>query len=105
MIFWVGLGIIVLILSLVVVMVGIVRLREDIYAVKEKLDELTSLSLNPRTRISQASMQSGATTEEQTLAKLGRVSVAKRVVVGGDDDSVQKQTLMKATQGQEDNDG
>lgn len=97
MIGWVVLGAILILLSLVAVMVGIVRVREDIQAQNEKIDKLTSLSLNPRTRIAQATMQSGAVTEEQKLQRLGRASVARRVVVGGDDDSVQKQNLQRAT--------
>lgn len=104
---WVVLGAILILLSLVAVMIGIVRVREDIQAQNEKIDELKSLSLNPRTRIGQATMQSGAVTEEQTLQKLGRASVARRVVVGGEDGSVQKQNLQRATrhQQEEDSDG
>lgn len=51
------------------------------------LRQVASLQLNPRTRISTASMQSGAVTQEQSLERLGRASAARRIVVGGDPDS------------------
>jgi hypothetical protein len=44
-------------------------------------------------RISRASMQSGKVSEEQHLARLGRASAARRVVVGGDADSQQYKNL------------
>lgn len=81
--------------GLVIAIFGIARVRDDIYELSGKLDQLTTLSLNPRTRIGQATMQSGPVTEEQQLERLSRASVARRVVVGGDDDSVQKQNLMR----------
>lgn len=45
------------------------------------------------TRQSRASMQSGATTDEQRLTRLGRASAARRVVVGGELDSQLYQDL------------
>lgn len=40
-----------------------------------------------RSRISRASMQSGETSPERELTRLGRATAARRVVVGGDPDS------------------
>ena len=51
-------------------------------------DEVRQLRLTSRARVRRASMQSGATTDEQVLSRLGRASVGRRVVIGGDDDSV-----------------
>ena len=59
--------------------------------------ELRELRLHYRTRIAQASVQSGAVSDEQKLERLGRASAARRVVVGGDDASVQKQNLIRQT--------
>jgi len=92
----------IVLLALGVLVVGINRVRDDISDLSGQLEKLTALSLNPRTRFAQATMQSGATTEEQTLSKLGRSSVARRTVVGGDDDSVQKQNLIRGTEVQTD---
>ena len=83
---------------LVALIIGLASVQKDIQGLNDKLDQLTSLSLNPRTRIGQATMQSGAVSEEQKLERLGRASVARRVVVGGDDDSRQKQDLMRSTE-------
>lgn len=52
-----------------------------------ELCKLVKGSLNPRTRIGTLAPQSGATSVEQKLSKLGRASAARRVVVGGDSDS------------------
>jgi hypothetical protein len=75
---------------------GVNPLRQDTKEMNRKLDQLMALSLNPRTRIGQASVQSGAPTEEQELRRLGRASVAKRVVVGGED-SILRTRLQKST--------
>lgn len=75
---------------------GVNPLRQDTKDMNKKIDKLLALSLNPRTRIGQASMQSGAITEEQELKRLGRTSQAKRVVVGGDDESPMKQAMARS---------
>lgn len=93
MIGWVGVGLILALAALLAVLVALVYVLRDIHRSEEKLDKLTSLSLNPRTRFSQASMQSGATVPEQELQRLAHASRAKRVVVGGDEDSEQYRQL------------
>lgn len=54
---------------------------------EETMRRLVTLSLNPRTRLGHIAPQSGPVSREQTLSRLGRASAARRVVVGGDDDS------------------
>lgn len=68
-------------------------------AVENNTLEVKELRLKSRARVGQASMRSGAADEVDQLNRLGRASVAQRVVVGGDDDSTQKKNLKKATQG------
>lgn len=56
-------------------------------------DEVRDLRLKARTRISEYGVQSGEVSHEQHMKRLGRASFGRRVVVGGDDDSQQKQDL------------
>ena len=63
-------------------------------ALEENTAELTRLRIaKANSRMSRAGMQSGATSEEQLLRRLGRASVGRRVVVGGDPDSELNQNL------------
>lgn len=101
---WVGVGLLMALIALLIVMIGIVRVRDEIHELNQKLDKLTKLSLNPRTRIAQATMQSGARVPEQDLKQLAHTSRAKRVVVGGDEDSEQYRQLSRGIR-QEENDG
>lgn len=73
--------------------------------IRTEVRKLVRLSLNPRTRISQIAPQSGATTEEQVLSRLGRASAARRVVVGGDSDSKLNLDLDRSVGVEEKNDG
>lgn len=84
---------ILIFLALVVLILGVRNLRFDIGDVVDGVTQTNKLMLNPRTRQSVAAMQSGATDEIQEGRALGRASVAKRVVVGGEDDSQQKRAL------------
>lgn len=61
--------------------------RNIVEAITENTEELRNLRLKSRVRINTASMQSGAKTDEQALARMGRATFGKRVVVGGDQDS------------------
>lgn len=62
----------------------LVRIADNEYDVAQ---EIRGLRLTARTRIGQASMQSGVETEEQRLTHLGRTSASRRVVVGGEEES------------------
>lgn len=73
-----------LIVVAVVLSVLVLRLSKD---VRDNTAETRELRLMSRTRISTISTQSGATTEEQILRRLGRASTGRRIVVGGDRDS------------------
>jgi hypothetical protein len=59
--------------------------------------EVRELRLTSRTRVATASMRSGAATEEHELRRLGRASSARRIVVGGDDDSQLNKELDRAS--------
>jgi hypothetical protein len=72
---------------LVVLLVRMNTVLEYQRGIYQTTQDLKRLSLNPRTRTTQASFQSGATSLEQGLTRLGRASAARRVVVGGDEDS------------------
>lgn len=67
--------------------------------VRASFDRLTSevreLRLTSRTRVSQALVRTGPVSEEAQLTRLGHASAARRVVVGGDDESPQKQRLVR----------
>lgn len=58
------------------------------------LTKIRQFQVNPRTRISTTSVQSGPVSPEQEGARLGRASRARRVVVGGDPDSEQYDRLV-----------
>lgn len=57
--------------------------------------EVRELRLTSRTRITTASVRSGAPSEVEILKRLGRASASRRIVVGGDDDSEQKQARQR----------
>lgn len=65
-------------------------------------EEVRNLRLKSRARVSEYGVQSGEVTQEQQLRRLGRSSFGRRIVVGGDDDSEQKQNLRIS--GEDDND-
>ena len=88
-----------LVLVLVVACFLLRGIRRDIQANTSATDQLR---LDSRTRISQVSVRSGAVTEEQQLRRLGRASVGRRIVVGGDRDSQQYQNLLTQEQREED---
>lgn len=90
------------VLLLLAVIIGMLRIRDEVELVMKEVAHLKQLSLNPRTRATQASMQSGAITNEQVARKLGRSSVSKRVVVGGEDEAILNQQLNRTP---EDSDG
>jgi len=104
---WLGVGLILALLALfvamVIILVALFRVYRDIQALNRKTTELKSLSLNPRTRIAQASMQSGAVTPEQQGKRLAQASKAKRVVVGGDEDSEQHRRMSRGIRQEENN--
>lgn len=73
--------------TLVAIAGGLVNVRHDLAEVLEKLEGIRTLQLNPRTRITKANMRNKPVTQDDELAKLGRIAAPHRVVVGGDDDS------------------
>lgn len=92
----VALVILVILLSLSVAVV--VRAIDNVVtSIDLQTEEIRSLRLQSRARVAQASVQSGEVSEEQRLMRLGRASESRRVVVGGDDDSTQKQALVRQT--------
>lgn len=62
-------------------------IRDGVKATRQNTDEVQDLRLTSRARISTAVMRSGEVSEERKLTRLGRASKARRVVIGGDDDS------------------
>lgn len=95
------------ILLTVLAVVGVtvvVRLGQVLRAMEQNAAETRELRLTSRARIRRASMQSGATSDEQVLRRLGRASAARRVVVGGDSDSGLYYELNRNT-GEEDSNG
>lgn len=79
---------------LVVSVLILVQLMEIARNTRGLGQEIKELRLTSRTRVRQAGVQSGPVSDEQVLSRLGRVSVGRRVVVGGEDGSEQK-TKMK----------
>lgn len=63
------------------------QLKEILAHVRKTGHEVSEAKTFFRSRVSRASMQSGATSPERELTRLGRASAARRVVVGGDPDS------------------
>ena len=61
---------------------------------QDTMTEVRDLRLTARTRVRRAKMQNGATSDEQKLERLGRASVGRRVVVGGDPDSELHRVMM-----------
>jgi len=78
---------ILLVQLIVVLAVAVFYLRRLIMTIGVNTEEVRTLRLDSRTRISEYSVRSGAVTEEQQLRRLGRASVGRRVVVGGDPNS------------------
>lgn len=96
--------IVVAILLLAVICVQLVKLNTVGAAERDRLDDIFRAQLNPRTRIGGPfAIQSGAVSEDQEVQRLGRATVGRRIVVGGDDDSQLKRDL--TTQLQEAQDG
>lgn len=85
--------------TLICVLLGLIlsELRHGTSVNQRVANELTELRLTARTRIRDYGVQSGEVSQEQQLERLGRASAARRVVVGGDDDSPQKQALVRQT--------
>jgi hypothetical protein len=75
---------ILLVQLIVVLVVAVFYLRRLIMAVGVNTEEVRELRLTSRTRISEVSVRSGAVTDEMVMRRLGRASVGRRVVVGGD---------------------
>jgi hypothetical protein len=69
---------------LVLIVVAIWRLNVLIDSVQQNTDSTENLRLTSRTRINEASIQSGPVTLEQQMTRLGRASVGRRVVYGGE---------------------
>lgn len=63
------------------------RLRETSRALLGLREEVQSLRVTSRTRVSTLVADTPESKEIRTLRRLGRASVGRRVVVGGDDDS------------------
>jgi hypothetical protein len=84
---------ILLILVVAALLYDAYQVRRLRVSVEENTAETKSLRLKSRARIATASVQSGAVSEEQQLRRLGRASQARRIVVGGDDDSQLNQEL------------
>ena len=66
--------------------------------VTENTEELRTLRLDSRARVSTVSMRTGADPEAprlRQLRRLGRQAQGKRVVVGGDPESDQHQALLR----------
>lgn len=80
-------------LALVAIVVLIIEVRHNKRAREELIHEIQELRLKSRARVGQTGIQSGAVTQEQKLRRLGRASVGRRIVVGGDDDSQLKKDL------------
>jgi hypothetical protein len=75
---------ILLVQLIVVLVVAVFYLRRLITTIEVNTESVENLRLNARTRISEVSVRSGAVTDEMTMRRLGRASVGRRVVVGGD---------------------
>lgn len=73
------------------------RLGDCLQYCRETQTKLNDVSKQVHTRQSVVSVQSGPVTQEQQLARLGRHSVGRRVVVGGDEDSQLHQNLTTRT--------
>lgn len=85
-----------LVVGLLIIICGLLcailwKLSDVLSYERESYTELQTIKrhqLNPRTRIGgPIAVQSGEVSEEQHLARLGRASSARRIVVGGDHDS------------------
>jgi hypothetical protein len=69
---------------LVVLGVEFRNLTQELAAVSH---EVRNLRLASRTRVRPAAVQSGPVTNEQVMARLGRSTMSRRIVVGGDAES------------------
>lgn len=65
------------------------KMNQVIQSNREVVAELQKLRLTSRARVKTMKVRSGARTEVEELARMGRATRAKRVVVGGDPDSRQ----------------
>jgi hypothetical protein len=63
------------------------KLSDLLAYARQTQTDVSTVRLKLSTRVSRVSMQSGAVSDEQQLQRLGRASVGRRIVVGGDDDS------------------
>ena len=93
--------VVLLVLILLVLLALISRIDDLVRATRRNTSEVRKLRLKSRARVRQASVQSGPVSHEQQMERLGRASVGRRVVVGGDDDARQKKMLMDQVGGQE----
>lgn len=97
-----GFAILLLLASLLVTLIvgirtiaaGVRRLTHEVILTRE---ELRSLRLASRARV--GSVRYDGDSEMAVLRRLGRDSAAKRVVVGGEDESEQKRGLMRRWEG------
>lgn len=80
------------------------RLTQIFDVLVDNNEKLNALRLTSRTRQSKATMRNGAVSEERELVRLGRSSKGRRVVVGGDPDSVLAQNLMRGVPTRDDDD-
>lgn len=92
-----------IIAGLLVVVAGLLaaiyfHLSDLATVLRDAEEEVRQLRIHSRARVSRAAVQSGAATEEQSLVRLGRASVGRRVVIGGDPDSHLNQQLTTLTQ-------
>jgi hypothetical protein len=85
-------------------LVIVVGLRAVLAATQENNAKLDALRLSGRTRQSKAAIRTGVVSEERELVRLGRTSKGRRVVVGGDPDSILTENLMRGVPRKKDDD-
>lgn len=74
-------------LIVILLVLTVSKLGELVLAQQDTATEIRELRLKARTRIAQADMTASPLSEEAQLARMGRSTRAKRVVVGGDEAS------------------
>lgn len=77
------------------------NVRQLRVSVDKNTAETRELRLKSRARVAQAGVQSGPRSQEQEMKRLSRASAGRRIVVGGDDDSEQKQNLMRGVENED----
>ena len=87
-------------------MIGVLILLYQIFLQLEAqvtlLTKVRDLQLNPRTRMSTIQVQSGPISDDQEAHRVGRATAARRVVVGGEEESELNQNLHRQYSGGED---